>query len=80
MIGLRSKEWDVICGALLQAKDNEWEAIERGCECRLECDPNENYKGCFDETQIEIIESLFDKVNLIKRGMEEFEKLLEEGR
>ena len=36
MIGLRSKEWDVICGSLLQAKDNEWEAIEKGCECNHE--------------------------------------------
>ena len=27
MIGLRAKEWDVICGALLQAKDNEWDWI-----------------------------------------------------
>lgn len=80
MIGLRAKEWDVICGALLQAKDNEWEAIENGCTCNIgECQPNDNYKGCYDETQIEILESLFDKVNVIKKTMEHFEKIINEG-
>jgi len=80
MIGLRAKEWDVICGALLQAKDNEWEAVENGCTCNIgQCSPDDNYKGCFDETQIEILESLFDKVNVIKKTMEHFEKIINEG-
>jgi len=73
MIGLKAKEWDVISGALLQAKDNEWEWIERGCECNEECDPNDYHKGCYDETQIRILEALFDKVHLIKQAMEYFE-------
>ena len=38
-----------------------------------------NYKGCYDETQIEILESLFDKVNVIKKTMEHFEKIVNEG-
>ena len=79
MIGLRAKEWDVICGALLLAKDHEWDEIEKGCECNEECDPSNYYRGCYDETQIRILESLFDKIDMIKKTMEHFEKILNEG-
>ena len=73
MIALKAKEWDVISGALLQAKDNEWEWIEKGCECNQECDPTDYESGCYDETQIRILEALFHKVHLIKQAMEYFE-------
>ena len=57
-----------------QAKDNEWEAVENGCTCNIgQCSPDDNYKGCYDETQIRILEALFDKVHLIKQAMEYFE-------
>lgn len=76
MIGLKSKEWDVILGALLQAKNNEWDEIERGCECNDECDLNNVWEGCYDETQIHIITDLWYKVDRIKKAMIHFEEVI----
>lgn len=76
MIGLESKEWDVILGGLEAFEAAEWAAIEKGCECVHECDPLFTDRGCYDHYQINILQQLMMKVNLIKKTMEYFEKEL----
>lgn len=76
MIGLESKEWDVIMGGLEAFELAEWKAIDKGCECIDECDPLIVNKGCFDETQIKIIQRLMQKIHVIHKTMEYFEKEL----
>lgn len=76
MIGLRADEWDVILGGLSAFEIAEWIAIEKGCECNVECDPLIVNKGCYDQTQIDIIQDLYDKVFLIKKTMDYFEREL----
>lgn len=76
MIGLESKEWDVIMGGLEAFEAAEWKAIDKGCECIHECDPLMIHSGCFDETQIKIIQTLMQKIHVIHKTMEYFEKEL----
>lgn len=76
MIGLESKEWDVILGGLEAFEAAEWAAIDKGCECVHECDPLVTNEGCYDERQIKILQRLMMKVDVIKKTMEYFEKEL----
>jgi len=76
MIGLRSDEWDVILGGLGAFEMAEWKAIEQGCNCNVECDPLIVHRGCYDQTQINIIQDLYEKVFLIKKTMDFFEREL----
>ena len=76
MIGLESKEWDIILGGLEAFEAAEWEAIEKGCECYNECDPLVTIEGCYDQRQIKRIQKLMMKVHVIHKTMEFFEKEL----
>lgn len=76
MIGLESKEWDVILGGLEAFEAAEWAAINKGCECIHECDPLVTNEGCYDERQIKILQRLMMKIDVIKKTMEYFEKEL----
>ena len=73
MIGLRSREWDVIIGALLCNIEAEWSRINEGCECSDECDQKITYTGCYDQTQIDILKGLTKKAEMIRKTMDYFE-------
>ena len=76
MIGLESKEWDIILGGLEAFEAAEWEAIEKGCECYNECDRKVTNSGCYDERQIKRIQRLMMKVHVIHKTMMYFEQEL----
>ncbi len=73
MIGLKSREWDVIIGALLCNVEAEYNRIDKGCECLDECDPLIIHRGCYDKTQINILEGLSEKCEMIRKTMDYFE-------
>lgn len=62
---LKWKEWDLIQGGLRSFEAAEWKAIDKGCECFMECDPHDEI-GCFSETTIHMLRELMSKIEIIK--------------
>lgn len=66
MIGLESKEWDLILGGLEAFRDREEEWMN---------DDRESVREDAKKT-IEKLDKLYDKVNVIEKAMRHFEELL----